>query len=279
MNILAFETSTETLSVALGADGGCRTRDEPGGALASQRLLPLCLELLDAAGLGVRDLGLIGMGAGPGAFTGLRTAAAVAQGLAFGLDLPVAPVDTLLAQAETAFALLQTNGSAAQGRTGAGRGDIALVVNDARMGEVYWEIAAAGETGWTVLQGPAVHPPERAVMHWIETLAALPGGAAQPPRLLACGNAWGEHAGALAAALAGDARPSRWTALLQRAMGAAVDCTPSAAAVARLARRMHAAGESVGPELAQPIYVRDKVALTIAEREIAGTPPAAPTPR
>lgn len=271
MNILALETSTETLSVALCADGACRSRHEAGGARASQRLLPLCRELLAEAGLDLRNVGLIGMGAGPGAFTGLRTAASVAQGLAFGLDIAVAPVDTLLAQAETAFPSLQADGRALPApTTEAPPGSVVLVVNDARMGEVYWELAIAGESGWTVLHGPAVHPPEQAVAHWTQALAALPEpGTAEPP-LRACGNAWSEHAEALATALAATACPAPWPDALRRAVAAAVSCSPSAAAVARLALRMHAAGQAVGPELAQPIYVRDKVALTTAEREIAG---------
>ena len=271
MNILALETSTETLSVALCADGACRSRDEAGGARASQRLLPLCRELLAEAGLDLRNVGLIGMGAGPGAFTGLRTAASVAQGLAFGLDIAVAPVDTLLAQAETAFPSLQADGQALPAPiTEAAPGGVVLVVNDARMGEVYWELAIAGASGWTALHGPAVHPPEQAVAHWTQALAALPEpGMAEPP-LRACGNAWSEHAEALTTALASTVCPAPWADALRRAVAAAVSCTPSAAAVARLALRMHAAGQTVGPEQAQPIYVRDKVALTTAEREIVG---------
>jgi Inactive homolog of metal-dependent proteases, putative molecular chaperone len=111
MRVLALDTSTEALSVALSVDGHCRSFDEAGGPRASQRLLPLCAELLRTAGLQFADLDLIGMGAGPGAFTGLRTAASAAQGLAYALHLPVARVDTLMAQAETAFALLHSDGT------------------------------------------------------------------------------------------------------------------------------------------------------------------------
>lgn len=279
MNVLALDTSTEALSVALGVDGACRVRDEAGGARASQRLLPLCAQLLEEAGLAFSDLDLIGMGAGPGAFTGLRTAASVAQGLAFGLDLPVARVDTLLAQAETAFPLLDADGTACPEPTEAVPGNVVLVANDARMGEVYWEMVMADAQGWVVLHGPAVHAPEQAVLGWAEVLAGLPEHAATGalPRVLACGNAWGEHADALSAVFATQMGDNTRLAALRRAVLRAVDCTPSAAAVARLALRMHAGGLSVPAAQAQPIYVRDKVALTTAEREFARALPAAPS--
>lgn len=271
MHVLAFDTSTEALSVCLGVDGVCRSRDEPGGARASQRLLPLCAELLDAAGLRFADLHLIGMGAGPGAFTGLRTAAAVAQGLAYPLELPVARVNTLHAQAETAFALLRADGSVLADPVEAEPGSVALVANDARMGELYWQMFRASGDGWHSLHPPAVHPAESAVLAWAEVLADLPEHlqTGTLPRLLACGNAWGEHADGLSATFACLAGQNPRLSALQRAVLRAVDCTPSAAAVARLALQQHARGQTVAAAQAQPVYVRDKVAQTTAERELS----------
>lgn len=123
LRLLALETSTETLSVAVTADGRLRLHEAAGGAQASAGLLPAALTLLAEAGLRVGDLDAIVFGRGPGAFTGVRTACAVAQGLGFGAGRPLLPVDTLLAVAEDARL-----------RHGATRVMAAL---DARMGEVY----------------------------------------------------------------------------------------------------------------------------------------------
>ncbi|MBS0316502.1 MAG: tRNA (adenosine(37)-N6)-threonylcarbamoyltransferase complex dimerization subunit type 1 TsaB [Proteobacteria bacterium] len=123
MKLLAFDTSTETLSIAV-CDGARQwTQDGAGGPQASMHLIPMLLALLDEAGLRLSALDAIVFGRGPGSFTGLRTACAVAQGLAFGASLPLLPVDTLLAVAEDA-----------RERHGAARVHALL---DARMGEIY----------------------------------------------------------------------------------------------------------------------------------------------
>ncbi len=127
LNLLAFDTSTERLSVALSwAQGGAQrllVREGEGGREASSALIPTVLELLREAGLPLAGLDAIVFGSGPGSFTGLRTACSVAQGLAFGAARPVLPVETLLAVAEEA--------RHAQGVTRV------LALLDARMDEVY----------------------------------------------------------------------------------------------------------------------------------------------
>ncbi|HYF18285.1 MAG TPA: tRNA (adenosine(37)-N6)-threonylcarbamoyltransferase complex dimerization subunit type 1 TsaB [Ramlibacter sp.] len=123
MNLLAFDTSTEALAIAVARGASVLGHEGPGGAAASASLLPTILELLRRSGLGVRDLDAIVFGRGPGSFTGLRTACSVAQGLALGGGVPVLPVETLLAVAEEARL-----------RTGAVRVQAVL---DARMREVY----------------------------------------------------------------------------------------------------------------------------------------------
>ena len=140
--VLAFDTSTEWLAVAVQRDGASWQRVEAGGARASQRLLPLVQEVLREAGVALGELGLIGFGAGPGAFTGLRAACAAAQGLAWGLGLPVVPVNTLLAVA-------------------LGQADAApvLVADDARMGELYWALAERAGADWRLRQAPRVDAP------------------------------------------------------------------------------------------------------------------------
>jgi tRNA threonylcarbamoyladenosine biosynthesis protein TsaB len=102
MNLLAFDTSTDTLSIA--ATDGVQVWQHagPGGAQASSTLIPAILGLLEQAGLRLDQLQAIAFGSGPGSFTGLRTACSVAQGLAFGANVPVLPIDTLMAVAEEA---------------------------------------------------------------------------------------------------------------------------------------------------------------------------------
>ena len=106
MNLLAFDTSTDVMSVAVQ-----RTRDGTpqvwqqtalGGAQTSTNLIPVIQQLMAQADLRFDQLNAIVLGRGPGSFTGLRTACSVAQGLALGAKVPVLPVDTLLAVAEDA---------------------------------------------------------------------------------------------------------------------------------------------------------------------------------
>ena len=128
MNLLAFDTSTDTLSIAVARGAARWQHSGPGGAQASATLLPAIRQLLAEAGLALGDLDAITFGRGPGSFTGLRTACAVAQGLAFGAgggrSVPVLPIDTLAAVAEAA-------------RQQYGCTDVVAVL-DARMNEVYW---------------------------------------------------------------------------------------------------------------------------------------------
>lgn len=127
MHLLAFDTSTDVLSIAVQRDALVREHRGPGGAQASATLIPAIRSLLADAGLSFDTLDAVVFGRGPGSFTGLRTACAVAQGLAFGarggLGVPVLPVDTLLAVAE-------------QARTEHGCTRV-MAVLDARMDEVY----------------------------------------------------------------------------------------------------------------------------------------------
>ncbi|MDF1484597.1 tRNA (adenosine(37)-N6)-threonylcarbamoyltransferase complex dimerization subunit type 1 TsaB [Ramlibacter sp. H39-3-26] len=124
MKLLAFDTSTEALSVAVQHGAQAWRHSGAGGAQASATLIPTARALMAQAGLlGFAALDAVVFGRGPGSFTGLRTACSVAQGLAFGAGVPVLPVDTLLAVAEDARA-----------RHGCDR---VVAVLDARMGEVY----------------------------------------------------------------------------------------------------------------------------------------------
>jgi len=148
MNLLAFDTSTDTLSVAVQHGTRVLAHSGAGGAQASTTLIPTIRALLAQAGITFAQLDAVVFGRGPGSFTGLRTACAVAQGLAFGArgghGVPVLPVDTLLAVAEQA--------RAAHGCTRV------LATLDARMNEVYvaafeW-LADAGAPGGGRWSGP-----------------------------------------------------------------------------------------------------------------------------
>ncbi len=124
MKLLAFDTSTETMHIAVQNGDARWTHSGAGGAQASASLIASILRLVQEAGLELQELDAIAFGRGPGSFTGLRTACSVAQGLAFGAGLQVLPVDTLMAVAQEAH-----------DATGATRICAAL---DARMGEVYY---------------------------------------------------------------------------------------------------------------------------------------------
>lgn len=201
MNLLAFDTSTETLTVAVGwvQDGQARQLEHAGagGAQASATLIPAIQSLLAQAGLTLAGLDAIVFGRGPGSFTGLRTACSVAQGLAFGARVPVLPVDTLLAVAE-------------QARHAAGATRV-LALLDARMDEVYsaayafdagrWQAhgtnrlsapqAVAAEPGWT-LAGNAFAAYGERLPAGAARIEALPTAAALlrlAPALLAQGQA------------------------------------------------------------------------------------------
>jgi tRNA threonylcarbamoyladenosine biosynthesis protein TsaB len=146
LKLLAFDTSTETMSIAVGHGARTWQHSAKGGALASSSLIPAIQALLAEAGLALRELDAIAFGHGPGSFTGLRTACAVAQGLAFGANVPVLGVDTLMAVADEA-------------REQAGCTQV-LAVLDARMDEVYAGVYEYVAGAWTRLGGFSLDKPE-----------------------------------------------------------------------------------------------------------------------
>ena len=226
MRLLAFETATRCLSVALWQDGELieRAAEIPNGG--SEHVLPWAHELLAEAGLTLNQIDGIAFGAGPGGFTGLRLACGVAQGLAYGLDVPAIPVSTLEALA-----------------LASGECDVWACL-DARMNEVY--SAAYRVEGGSVRQlvAPVCAPPA------VVPVPTFAGG-------------WG----------VGDGFAVYGQTLCERKpdlRGVHASVFPTAAAVLRLAALAIARGASVGAAQAQPIYVRDKVALTSAERLARG---------
>ena len=185
--LLAFDTSTETMFIAVANGEQLWQHKGEGGAKTSATLIPAIMALLREANVQLADLDAIVFGRGPGSFTGLRTACSVAQGLAFGANVKVLPIDTLLAVAEDA-------------RFEHGV-DHVLAVLDARMGEVY-SAAYAFEAGqWHVesdiqLGRPdALHIPQNvaAVGNFAPAnLAAMPTATAMlrlAPAMLSAGKA------------------------------------------------------------------------------------------
>ncbi len=245
MRLLAFDTSTDTMSIAVGRilDGEMRVWQHSalGGARASRALIPAILDLMAQAGMGFADLDAIAFGRGPGAFTGLRTACSVAQGLGFGArrgvpgdrDIQVLPVDTLLALAEEARH--QCAGAAGALRV--------LSLLDARMDEIYAASYAYDGVRWEQRQATSLGRPENLVLepHW------------QQSGLIMAGNVFASYGGRLPVACG----VPRIAAL------------PTASAMLRLAPALLAAGHGLRAELALPVYIRDKVAQTSSERSAA----------
>ncbi len=236
---LAFDTSTDVLSLAVARGEQVWTQTLPGGAQASSGLIPAVLALLAEADMPLASLDAIVFGRGPGSFTGLRTACAVAQGLAFGADVPVLPVDTLLAVAEEArWAQLQAGAVAPDAPL------TVLALLDARMDEVYsaaylWQPVPGTSHGrWQEAAPLQVGAPES---------VALPAG--QP--VLQAGNAFAAYGQRLPAV----------------SSGGRCEALPTAGALLRLAPALWAQGLAVPAEQAMPLYIRDKVAHTTAERE------------
>lgn len=242
-HLLAFDTSTELLAIGLVTPAGRWVHSGPGGARASASLLPQVAALCQRAGVALDSLDALAFGRGPGAFTGLRTSCAVAQGLALGLACPVLAIDSLLIVAEDARAQTGLGDVDVDGGSG---DDIDIdidigVAMDARMGEVYAARWRWRHGQWQAHDAPRLCTPEALVALW----------RADPPAWLA-GSAWS----VLGPRLVLPAGPRLLPHELDRA-----------AALLRLAVSAHARGEGVDAALALPLYLRDKVALTTAERD------------
>lgn len=223
-SLLALDSSTDMMALALVTPGQTKVFEAAGGAQASARMLPEVKALLAGAGLAMGDLDAIAFGQGPGAFTGLRTACAVAQGLAFGLGKPVLAIDSLMLVAEDARAQ--------------GAGDDVWVAMDARIGEIYAARYRWADGAWQVVEAPALYKPEALAAHWGEPVAVA-------------GTALTEYAAALGSL------PRVWPRARSRAQ-----------ALGALARAAWQRGETRDAAEALPVYVRDKVAQTTAEREL-----------
>ena len=220
MKLIALETATEACSAALYNDGETVERYTVQPRRHADLILEMVNDLLSEAGLKLRDLDALAFGRGPGAFTGVRIAVGVVQGLAFGADLPVAPISTLQGLAQGALH--------EEGHTRV------LAAIDARMGEVYWGAFTQGSAG--LLEptgGEGVYKPEA---------VPLP----DENGWFGVGTGWGSYAEALARHLGRDI-PNDGGRL------------PRARDIAALAVPVIERGGGVPAEKALPVYLRDQV--------------------
>lgn len=227
MNILALDASTEHCSAAVWRDGAVFERTARAGQAHSEMLIAMADAVLAEAGIALPQVSGIAFGAGPGSFTGLRVACAVAQGLAFPADIPLAGIGTLQAMA-----------------AGCGA-DAVVCCLDARMGEVY-HAAYRREGGhdnkaYAEVSAPRVCAP-----------AAVPE--LPPGRWTACGSGF---------AVYGDVLRQCYGGQLETVMDGLV---PQARDIARLAAPVFAAGGGIPADAAAPLYIRDRVALKTSER-------------
>lgn len=229
MKLLALESSTERLSLAVQNGDQSWTTDVAGGAQSSAHLIPYIMDLMAQAQLALTDLNAIAFGRGPGAFTGLRTACAVAQGLALGANVPVLPIDTLLCIAQTARAT----------------SDRVWVLMDARMQQIYAAAYEWHDNQWHCLQDPHLAMPSELSVPatWTGRSMAMAGNA-------------------LASA---DLREEMQTLITPQMQ--TLEIWPQATALLNLAAIAWRRGQALAPELALPVYVRDQVALTTAQRQ------------
>ena len=228
MRILAIDTATENCSAALLLDERLLQREQLLERGAAEAILPMVDELLTEAGVGLSMLSAIAFGRGPGAFTGVRLAASVTQGLAFGAGLKVVPVSDLQALAQRVLDDAQAI-------------ERVLVCTDARMREVYWGCFERTAEGFARVRGEehVSRPDEvRSGMPWRSTSGAAPG--------------------ALAGVGSGFAAYPR----LREDLGLEIvlgELCPRAVEVARLAAPEVAAGRILSAEQALPVYLRDDV--------------------
>ncbi len=277
--ILAFDTSGELMHIGLRIGTQTWVREAAGGAKASAELLPAILALLERAGAALADLDAIAFGCGPGAFTGLRTACSVAQGLALGAGKPVLAIDTLMAVAEDA------RKGEPQMRT--------WVAMDARMDQIYAAQYGYERGQWTVLDAPTLTsvdelnrvwqgaPPQHlagsALVAFADRLECAPR-----PTITSSAPRGGMSKVAEAHLLMSAPRPAEagrppWGSskvakphlLVSGSAQHHAAAAPRGAALLALAMMQWEQGAVLDASAAVPRYVRDKVAHTVAERAAA----------
>lgn len=220
MNILAIDTSTEACSAAVFNDGKVITRFRVAPQMHTELILSFCDEVLAESGLSLKQLDAIAFGRGPGSFTGIRIAAGVVQGIAFACDLPVVPISTLAAMANAVHRQSQATH--------------VVPMIDARMQEVYWACYVFEQNRCSLVGEEKVSRPVDVVI-------------SHDARWMGAGSGWQKYAAEIRA---------RNTVTLDDFPEALF---PSAHDVALLAAIAYAKGDTVPPEQALPVYLRDQV--------------------
>jgi len=221
LNILAIDTSTEACSAAIWIDGACRSQYALTPQGHSERILPMCDELLAEAGMSLEQMDCLAFGRGPGSFTGIRVGTAVIQGIAFAVDRPVVAVSSLRALAQNAFSQW-------------GHKNIAAAI-DARMNEVYWGLYQLDEYSIMQLVGEErLSPPEQVTLPQTQIFGA--------------GSAWASYTQTLQ------------TSLGSKLDAFNAECYPTASSIALIAEKEFSLGHAQSVEAIQPVYLRDRVA-------------------
>lgn len=227
--LLAIDTATEACSAALLQGEKIISRFKIAPREHTKLILPMMDEVLEEANVKLSDIDAVAFGRGPGAFTGVRIATGVAHGLSLAIDKQLLPISTLAAIAQQVF---EEQGA-----------DRCIAAIDARMGEVYWGKYIV-KNSVMILQGEEVVSKPEALLNALDNKSWT-----------VAGSGWDEYADQLS--LSNQENIIKIEGVL-----------PSAKYLVRLAMEDWRQGKSVSAEQAQPIYLRDKVADTIAERAV-----------
>ena len=228
MNILAIETATEACSVAIYRDGEVFHRYELAPRKHTQLIIPMMDEVLTEAGVARSELDAIAFGRGPGAFTGLRIAVGIAQGLSLALEKPLIGISTMAAMAQQVFETEDVAGLSL------------LAAIDARMNEVYWGRYQSVD-GEAILQGEEqVSAPDLLLQGDVDSVVFGSGWEAYHSEFLAV--------------------PPEW---LKKSVPAVF---PSAYYIAKLAASAYQRGELLDAADAEPVYLRNNVAKKKGEQ-------------
>ncbi len=219
MKILAIETATEACSAALDINDQCKLRFEIAPRRHTELILPMIDDLLREADIEVKDLDAIAFGQGPGAFTGVRVAIGVAQGLAFAHDLPLIPVSTLAALAQHF----------------ANEHNYVASAIDARMQEIYWGLYKKDDSGLMLplIKEEVCSPTDFSIPCEGDWFGA--------------GTGWETYSEEL---------QSRFNRKLAAING---DALPSASDIITLAKAAYSEGKAISAEAASPVYLRNKI--------------------
>lgn len=238
--ILALDSSTDACSVALIRDSEVITLFELAARSHTQRLLPMVDDVMHQSACSLGDVDAIAFGCGPGSFTGLRICLGVVQGLAFGLQIPVIPVSTLMAMAAGHFRLQAAKDNVPE----------VLVALDARMQEVYWGLfrKTSSDTLVEAITEEFVMSPKKVATHADVQIRAA--------QMIGIGQGW------------------HYPELQQLpTLGRDLNVYPRAEDIARLAELSYRRGETLSVFDAQPVYLRDEVSWQKRQRIRAGSLP------